>query len=146
MSSSLYLPPLVVAAVLLSACVSPTDTEGRREVAVIPPELLAPPHLVLPDTARAGTILSFRVTAGGPNGCYRADGVEVSRAGARVQVTPYHRVVSGMCPQAPVTFAYTVDVPVAGPGPLTLEVVARATRDARAPVVIASKRVVVQPQ
>jgi hypothetical protein len=116
----------------LAACPSITDAgeESTRVVldrtpGIIQSPYLRSPALVAPASVSAGQTFQATVTTLGFNGCWQADGADLSNGGATLTIHPYDAVRGEVCTQALVELRRTVDLRFDTPGTATIVVEGR---------------------
>jgi hypothetical protein len=101
----------------VSPAISPAGTD--------PGDPLELPVLEAPDTVPAGITFDVVVRTLGPDGCWRADGADVSSAPSDVEIIPYDRITGQNCTDAVRRLARTVTVRFDEAGDATIRVTGR---------------------
>ncbi|HET6763903.1 MAG TPA: hypothetical protein VFH27_09525 [Longimicrobiaceae bacterium] len=130
-------------ALLLAACGSVFGIE-QSELGYISASATDPPSLSAPDTVGAHHPFVVTVTTGGPSGCWTGYRTRVVQDSQRVTITPYDRVVGGVCTQAPVRITHSTTISFPTPGTATIVAHGRARNRSGAEIDI-QKTVVVVP-
>jgi hypothetical protein len=85
--------------------------------------------ITAPDTVTAGQPFQVTVTTAGPSGCWQAAGAEKAVQGNLATITPFDRVLDGICTQAVVSLPRSVEVRFDVRGQATLRVYGRRVVD-----------------
>ncbi|HZG44175.1 MAG TPA: hypothetical protein VEY93_14600, partial [Longimicrobium sp.] len=85
--------------------------------------------ITAPDTVTAGQPFQVTITTAGPSGCWRAAGAEKAVQGNLATLTPFDRVLDGICTQAVVSLPRSVEVRFDVRGQATLRVYGRRVVD-----------------
>jgi len=131
------------APLVLAACGSAFGIEGS-ELGYISASATNPPSLTAPDTVGANHPFVVTVTTAGRTGCWTGYQTRVVRDSQRVTITPYDRVVGGVCTQAVVRIAHSTSVSFPTVGTATIVAHGRATDQSGAEIDI-EKTIVVVP-
>jgi hypothetical protein len=92
--------------------------EARRHLGIVEwaqsnAQTLADPAIsaiTAPDTVTAGQPFQVTVTTVGPNSCWRVAATELALQPSLATITPFDRVIDGICAQALVSLQHTVQV------------------------------------
>jgi hypothetical protein len=111
--------------------------EARRHVGIVEwsrsdVQTFADPALgalTAPDTVTAGQPFQVTVTTVGPNSCWRVAQTELAMQPSLATITPFDRVIDGICAQALVSLPHTVQVRFDVPGEATLRAYGRRVLD-----------------
>lgn len=121
---------------LLTACpgVTDSDTDGppvrERNLGIIESQYLRSPTVVAPTTVTAGQPFQVTITTLGYDGCWRADGEEVTRNATQAVIRPYDKVQGDVCTAALREISHVVELRFDNPGTAKIVVQGRNDRDA----------------
>jgi len=119
---------------LLSACPGVTDTDGppvrERNLGIIESQYLRSPAVAAPSVVTAGQPFQATITTLGYDGCWRADGEEVTRNAAQAVIRPYDKIQGEACTGALVEIRHVVELRFDNPGTAKVVVQGRNDRDA----------------
>lgn len=119
---------------LLTACPDLAGTDGppvrERNLGIVESQYLQSPALAAPSAVTAGQPFQATITTLGYDGCWRADGEEVTRSAAQAVVRPYDKVQGDACTAALKEITHVVELRFDTPGTAKIVVQGRNDRDA----------------
>jgi hypothetical protein len=121
-------PLLITASILtLAGCAVPlpTETADSRDIGVIAGVAARDPHIVMPDSARAGADFVISVRTYG-SGCTTRHSTQLVQQGRTVDVVPFDQTTQReLCPTVLQTLEHGVTTRFAAPGAASVRVTGR---------------------